>query len=274
MYSQEHPYSICWCFTTVILTMQNKYNSRTPSAFGPPHPCWGHRDIALPRCWWSYLGVDKGMVHDGNKPCALWMAFTLFYTGFSGHWSKKWMTETLLTHVTFTNCPKRIAQRSTPMLHIPALSPKPPHTSKEVQRIQGVLVRSKEVYRRSLEKTIYKAQKKRPPVVSHHLLERSCWHLHLYIVNHLKHKKTKKLGVRLLWPKAPKIPKHAAKQLPNCPKSDMKSVRFNLLAYTGIHVHYCIHKYVNVYASILYMSKSHMSIIYNIHVYITYVYIM
>ena len=32
MYSQEHPYSIHWCFTTVILTMQNKYNSRTPSA--------------------------------------------------------------------------------------------------------------------------------------------------------------------------------------------------------------------------------------------------
>ena len=170
------------------------------------------------------------------------------------------MTETLLTHVTF--CPKRIAQRSTPMLHIPALSPKPPHTSKEVQRIQAGLVRSKEVYRRSLEKTIYKDHKKRPPVVSHHLLERSCWHLHLYIVNHLKLKKTKKLGVRLLWPKAPKIPKHAAKQLPNCPKSDMKSARFNLLAYTGIHVHYCIHKYVYVYASILYMSKSHMSIIY------------
>ena len=198
--------------------------------------------------------MDKGMVHDRNKPCALWMAFTMLYTGFSGHWSKKWMTETLLTHVTFTNCPKRIAQRSTPMLHIPALSPKPPHTSKEVQRIQAVLVRSKEVYRRSLEKTIYKAQKKRPPVVSHHLLERSCWHLHLYIVNHLKHKKQRSWGSGCCDQKPQKYQnmQQSSRQIvQNLTWKAFDSICLHILVYMYITVYINMYMYMRLYYTCL-----------------------
>ncbi len=213
MYSEEHPYSIHRCSTTVILT--------TPSAL---HIHAGVIEIS------GYQGADDHTLS--------WPILTMFYTGSSGHWSKKWMTavvecQTPLTHVTclvdcfafsfpdplhyqvcsFTNCPrrchKRTAQRSTPTLHIPALSLKPPHTSKEVQRIQAVLVRSKH-------------EVDACGVTSSPVLERSRWHLHVYIVNHLKTKTPTEVGV---------------KPLPNCPKSEWK-------AFDLIYLHILVYMYI------------------------------